>query len=81
METDQSHCLVPLSLCLVLVQSRKTGNLPNMSNNYSLGPKACKSIVGSIPLTLSLPLSQFLLSADNLFKQFGPRSGPTKCRS
>ena len=25
--------------------------------------------------------SQFLLSADNLCKQLGPRSGPTKCRS
>ena len=32
---------------------------------------------GSIVLTLYL----LVLSADNLCKQFGPRSGPTKCRA
>ena len=29
----------------------------------------------------SFKVCSTLSSADNLFKQFGPRSGPTKCRS
>ena len=53
-----------------------TANYLLMTNK--LGPKINRKITFKIQhLTLYLPVS----SIDNLYKQFGPRSGPTKCQA